>query len=182
MTFEIGQSAVIVPVPAVEPAVSSWRALFDTSAGFGVPAHVTVIFPFVPVDRLADHDLDDLAAIFRAEPEFTVTFARLDAFAGMDGAADPLYLVPEPDAAFRRLTSALPIRWPETPPYAGTISDPIPHVTVTEFARAADSRAARNSIQPRLPISSKIDRGCLIAFDGTGWREMLNLPFGSADK
>jgi hypothetical protein len=41
------RSAVTVLVPAVEPAVARHRRDLDASATWGVPAHVTVLFPFV---------------------------------------------------------------------------------------------------------------------------------------
>src|SRR4051812_50062060 len=52
MAFEAGQSAVIVVVPEVEPVVGRWRAAHDAAAAVGVPAHVTIVYPFLPEDRL----------------------------------------------------------------------------------------------------------------------------------
>ena len=45
------ESAVIVAVPAAEPAVRAHRQQFDRAAAWGVPAHVTVLYPFVPPFR-----------------------------------------------------------------------------------------------------------------------------------
>lgn len=44
--FSPGQTVVIVPIPAVQPLVGGWRARLDSSAAVGVPAHVTIIYPF----------------------------------------------------------------------------------------------------------------------------------------
>jgi hypothetical protein len=41
------QSAVLVPVPEAEPAVSRHRARLDRAAAWGVPAHATILYPFV---------------------------------------------------------------------------------------------------------------------------------------
>jgi hypothetical protein len=46
VAYDAGESAIIVPVPAVEPLVSQWRQRFDVSARHGVPAHITVLYPF----------------------------------------------------------------------------------------------------------------------------------------
>lgn len=46
------ESAAIVPVPEAESAVGEFRAELDPSARCGVPAHVTVIYPLLPPDRL----------------------------------------------------------------------------------------------------------------------------------
>src|SRR5712675_2883024 len=48
----MAESALIVRVPAAEPHVSGLRARFDPAAALGVPAHVTVLYPFVPPDRI----------------------------------------------------------------------------------------------------------------------------------
>ena len=180
MTYKYGQTAVIVPVPAAEPAVWSWRTRFDTSAHFGVPAHVTVVFPFLSQDRLNDRDLADLSAIFAAEPAFTATFASLKTFTGSPDGPDVLYLQPDPQATFRRLTASLVARWPDVPPYAGIHGDPIPHLTVTEFASTEAIEQARTAVGRHLPITTRLDRGCVLAFDGTQWREQTSLPFGPA--
>ncbi len=41
------QTAVIVPVPAAESLVGQYRRELDPADKWGVPAHVTVLYPFV---------------------------------------------------------------------------------------------------------------------------------------
>jgi hypothetical protein len=53
MAFAVGQTAVIVPVGAAEPIVGRRRTRFDPAAATGVPAHVTIIYPF-----LSGQDID----------------------------------------------------------------------------------------------------------------------------
>ena len=175
--FSAGQTAVIVPVGAVDGIVSPWRRQFDSSAAVGVPPHVTIVFPFLPADRLTERDLADLAGVFRAEPVFEVTFASFGRFAGAEGEQDVLYLRPDPAAPFRRLIAAMGERWPQAPPYEGRYGEPIPHLTVTETAPAAAMALARASVQSRLPVTATVDRGCLLTFDGGRWREQAALPF-----
>lgn len=45
---EKGHAAVVVPVPAAEQLVSTWREQFDRSAAQGMPAHITALYPFLP--------------------------------------------------------------------------------------------------------------------------------------
>src|SRR3978361_1655806 len=52
MPSEKGQAAVAIPVPAAESVVSAWREQFDSSAAEGMPAHITVRFPFLPESRV----------------------------------------------------------------------------------------------------------------------------------
>ena len=46
------ESAILVPVPGAEPVAGRLRARFDRSAGRGIPAHVTVLYPFVPPGQI----------------------------------------------------------------------------------------------------------------------------------
>ncbi|MEU9125154.1 2'-5' RNA ligase family protein [Streptomyces sp. NPDC048506] len=50
--FQTGQTALIVRIPDAEPAARALRARFDPSARAGVPAHVTVLFPFLDESRI----------------------------------------------------------------------------------------------------------------------------------
>ena len=42
------ETALVVEVPEAEPLVSQWRAQHDWSAQRGVPAHITILYPFAP--------------------------------------------------------------------------------------------------------------------------------------
>ena len=46
------ESALLLLVPAAEPVVGSHRAQLDLSARNGEPAHFTVLYPFLPPERL----------------------------------------------------------------------------------------------------------------------------------
>src|SRR3954470_24400900 len=67
------RSALIVAVPEAEPAVAAHRERLDRATRWGIPAHVTVLYPFLP-----PHDLDQrvaavLAAVAAREPAFDLT-------------------------------------------------------------------------------------------------------------
>ena len=51
------ESALVVLVPEADPLVGPFRSFFDPSAALGVPAHVTLLYPFVEPaeDRREDH-------------------------------------------------------------------------------------------------------------------------------
>ncbi len=101
MSVARGQSAVVVPVAAVEPAVSSWRHRFDSSAAAGMPAHITVLYPFLPAERLNTTVLDELREVCATVPFQHVVFKQTAKFPGV------LYLAPDPDDGLRELTGAL---------------------------------------------------------------------------
>ncbi|WP_079312549.1 hypothetical protein [Microbispora sp. GKU 823] len=49
--FEIDETALVVEVPSAEPLVRGLRERYDSFAAYGMPAHVTVLYPFLPRHR-----------------------------------------------------------------------------------------------------------------------------------
>lgn len=45
-------SGLMIEVPEAEPAVRHHREHFDASTPLGVPAHITVLFPFMPPETI----------------------------------------------------------------------------------------------------------------------------------
>ena len=109
------QSALIVTIPEAEEAVALHRAQFDEPAGFGIPAHVTVLSPFLPPAEVDAHVVGTLAAAISTIPRFNATFESTGWFG-----TNVLWLAPKPAAVFGALTSGccgrlsrLPaLRWP----------------------------------------------------------------------
>jgi hypothetical protein len=54
------QSALLLAVPAAEAAAGPHRARLDASARDGVPAHITVLYPFLPPAEIGPHVLAGL--------------------------------------------------------------------------------------------------------------------------
>ncbi|MFZ3494285.1 2'-5' RNA ligase family protein [Streptomyces sp. 5.8] len=165
--FPAGRTALIVRIPEAEPAVRDWRDRIDPAAraGAGVPAHVSVLYPFLPEGLIDASAHAGIAAALRPHPAFDVRFERTGRFPGM------LYLAPEPDAPLRRLTRALTERWPEVRPYGGRYPDPVPHLTVAQRAPEADLDAAEADLSGRLPLTSRVRAVELVAYDGAAWHE-----------
>jgi hypothetical protein len=119
------RTALIVPVPEAEPAVGALRLAHDPSAALGVPAHVTILFPFAPPETLDEAAVAELLGRF---PAFDFVLDRIERFEDGEGA---VWLHPEPSAPFVDLTAAVAQRWPDHPPYEGAFDEPIPHLTVS---------------------------------------------------
>ena len=120
----MARTALIVCVLEAEAVVGEIRLVRDRSSSLGVPAHVTVLFPFADSD---DIDEDALAELFATYPAFDFVLDRIERW---DNGI--VWLHPEPSALFQELTSAVCRRWPDYPPYGGTTDVVIPHVTVSE--------------------------------------------------
>jgi len=68
------ESAVLVPVPEAERAVSPHRSRLDGAAVLGVPAHVTILFPVVPPTAITPAVVDALAAAGASAGAFECEF------------------------------------------------------------------------------------------------------------
>src|ERR1700760_2313226 len=71
------QSALLLPVPAAEPAVGRHRARLDASARDGVPAHLTVLYPFLPPALIGDAVRASLRRLFAGFPAFAFTLDQV---------------------------------------------------------------------------------------------------------
>jgi hypothetical protein len=174
VSFAEGQTAVIIPVPEVEPVVEVWRERFDPVWAVGVPAHLTVVYPFVPAARLSAADREDLGRLVGAHPRFTIIFGRCGRFPGV------LYLVPEPDQPVRALTADLVARWPDAPPYGGVFAEVVPHLTITDGAEPGQMLQAEQAVVAALPLTCSIRRLWLMTYHGAAWTHSTDLPLGAA--
>ena len=119
-----GETALIATIPEAEPLVGALRRRYDSSADAGIPAHVTVLYPFLEESRIDAGVIGALTEVLGAHEPFEVRFTHCGRF------PDALFLAPEPVGPFRALTESVFGRWPETPPYAGKFTEVVPHLTV----------------------------------------------------
>ena len=158
------RTALVIAVPEAEPVVGRLRALYDDADVTGIPAHVTLLFPF------GDRD-EGLAALFAG-------FAPFDfALTGVRRWPNVLWLAPAPAERFVELTRALVERYPEHPPYEGRHDDLIPHLTVamrTPAPPKVDAELAR-----ALPIAARAREVVqLEEHEPDRWRERQRFPLG----
>ena len=146
---------LIMPVPAAEPVVGAYRERLDPSAAQGVPAHISVLVPFLELDALGPPELRDLEALFAAAAPIEFRLARVARFPHV------LYLAPEPAAPFVELTEAVWRRWPAHPPYEGEFDDIVPHLTVAVGEGPFDHLG--RALEARLPIVTTATQVWLIA-------------------
>src|SRR6266511_3958127 len=105
-----GPTAIVIPVPAAEPAVRHWRDRHDPSARQDMPAHITVLYPFLPDAKITTEVTGRLLRLFAGQSAFDIVLAGCARFPGL-----VLYLDPQPALPFRALTAAITAAWPETP-------------------------------------------------------------------
>ena len=117
------RSAVIAQF-RLPPALERLRVAHDPVAAGGVPAHVTILFPFVPADGLSPAIRHRLVEAVRGTSPFEVRFPRTGRFPGS------LWLAPEPASPFHELIERVSAAFPEHPPYDGLHDVVVPHLTL----------------------------------------------------
>jgi 2'-5' RNA ligase len=169
------ESAVIVAVPAAELAVRAHRRQFDTAAAWGVPAQVTVLYPFVPPSQIGRVVLATLANVVAAVPRFSADWNTTNWFG-----QEVLWLAPEPGASFRALTTAVSQAFPNYLPYEGQFDDVVPHLTVGDKGSAEELRTVEREVLSHLPISMAVTHVQVIC--GTtvpdSWQTIGEFPLG----
>ncbi|WP_306214281.1 2'-5' RNA ligase family protein [Actinoplanes sp. RD1] len=171
------QTALIVVVPEAEATVGPHRAALDRAAAWGVPAHVTVLYPFLPPDAVDDAVLAALRAAIGSVPRFDANLTEVGWFADR-----VVWLAPRPAQPFRDLTAAVWSRFPQAPPYTGEFAEVVPHLTIGHDADRAVLNRAAAEVTAGLPISFEVETVRLIA--GTPgrrpWRSVTEIPLGPA--
>ena len=175
------QSALLVPVPAAEPAVAEHRARLDGSARDGVPAHLTVLYPFLSPAVI---DGAVLAALGRLFAGFTAFAFTLDRVAWFGDAV--VFLGPQDPAPFRALTDLAFTAFPSCPPYGGQHADVVPHLTIGDRGGLAALATAGAAVVPHLPVEATATEVILMAGPQPGdlaappgrWRRLASVPLG----
>jgi 2'-5' RNA ligase len=170
-------TALVVLAPKAERFVGPHRALHDPSARIGVPAHVTLIVPFL-ADPIPLGGLGELRAFFADCPPFDYELGRLGRF------PKTLFLAPEPEEPFRDLTRALVDRF-GIKPYGGMFwPDIAPHLTIGDGLEppAVDALEAElgASLEAVRPIRDSALEVTLFAKRGGWWHEVTRFPLDGA--
>ena len=148
------ESSLIVPVPAAG-VVEPWREQLDPFSAYGMPAHVTVEYPFQP-PALIDQDLvATLRNLFATMPSFRFELTSVKWFESSStagGDARVVWLEPEPDERYRAMTAAVMDRWPDLRPYGGAPGKVPPHLTIGVSESVDRLTQAGHELEPSLPI------------------------------
>jgi 2'-5' RNA ligase len=170
------ESALVVLAPPAEPLVKAYREEHDPSAALGVPAHLTVLYPFHP-PGLPRALLARLAALFAEFAPFDYALAELRRFPGV------LYLAPEPEAPFRLLTRRVADAFPDFPPYGGRFSDIIPHLTLAQLEDAERLERVAAHFQgacgAKLPLRLRAESVALMDNEQGAWRVCATFRLGA---
>ncbi|WP_428957047.1 2'-5' RNA ligase family protein [Streptomyces sp. cg35] len=164
---QLGTTAVLATMPDAEPLLKLAAEVDARAVRPGVPAHAALLYPWLPVDRLGETELDRLRAALPVG-RVSIRLAAVEQAGGFVG-------IPVPE--LRGLADAVRTAFPEQVPYGGRFGqDPPVHVTValdTDPGAAADiARLTR----ARLPITTEISSLHAVALTPHGWESLAELP------
>lgn len=168
-------SCLIVEVPEAEAAVRHHRDLLDSSAPLGIPAHITVLYPFMPPDTIDAVALTKLGELFADVSPFSFQLHHTDWFGD-----EVLWLAPRDPGPFRALTRHVFRAYPAFPPFEGQLNDVVPHLTIGHGHPLNDLRAAEKSVQASLPIEASAAAVTLLTQQPAGghWAKTATFTLG----
>jgi len=170
-------SAFVVQVHSAESLVADLRQRFDATAQQGVPAHITLLVPFMDPRHITPEVLDRAQQALAKAAPFSFSLVKVARF------PTTTYLAPEPSAPFVDMTMALAEAFPDFPPYGGEHQQIVPHLTAAHGS-ASEADEAEAELRLRLGASGPIAAEChsvVLLENSTGlWKEMhrFQLPPG----
>ncbi len=147
-------------VPEADLVVSAFRARYaSASVANRIPAHVTLLFPYVAAARLDDEALSAAREHFRGIVPFDAALVAVGRF------DEHVWLAPSPRDTFVELIRTTCRCFPESS-YGTEFPDPAPHLTIGQATLAVSAeaifRAAEPEIAPHLPVRFRAGAAALL--------------------
>ena len=171
------RTALLVEVPVPGPVDDFRRRHLAASVAHGLPAHITVLFPFASPADVDAELLENLAAHFS-------TLARFDgALTGVGSFDEHVWLAPGPHVRFSELLHRTHARFSGFPPYGDVHAETVPHLTIAERGTGESieqvAALADRELAPVLPFSFTVDRVGLLEERADGaWQHFDSFELG----
>ena len=164
-----GESALVIHVPEAEDLVGSYRIKYDHEASVGVPAHITLLWPFVPTSLITPDIQNQLAHLFSNFHSFQFSLTELRRF------PEVLYLAPSPSDKIIELVQIIASRFPKYPPYGGQFKEISPHLTIAQSDEPKLLEKIAEELNPTvkkaLPIFKAVTEVSLLEKQNDYWTE-----------
>jgi hypothetical protein len=161
---ETGTTALVITLPAAEVLLDAARRV-NPAVVRPIPAHVSVLYPFVPLTRDVEQVLEDIAAATPVTPVDLTEIVTAQGFVGIAASA----LQPVVDAVCER--------WPDVLPYGGRFgARPAAHLTV---AMGPDASRVITAVRKELPVGDRADALRVVVLTEGRWQLGFTAAFGS---
>ena len=160
-------SGLVLLTPALDDRFGDIRGAHDPAARQGMPAHATVLYPFMDPKLITPQRRSRLAEVIAGAGRLELTFARLGRF------PEALWLAPQPTEPLIALTRAIAAAFPDYPPYGGQFETVIPHVTLA-MGEGLDLGGLEPEVRRRLSpaIVQSVESVSLFTTVQRRWREI----------
>ena len=157
------QSAVLIPVPQADSVVGRYRYEYDPVAAAGVPAHVTLVVPWLPPAEITDAELAELETELSDVRAFDFALTRVDWFGRR-----VLWVAPEPADPFLKLTHRIADHF-NTPPWDDEFDEVVPHLTVAHASDGVELVPIAADVATRLPVRCRAEEVWVMVGGGGRW-------------
>jgi hypothetical protein len=166
-----GWTALIAPAPELDPVLAAIEAAHPGATRPGIPAHVTFLYPFVPLTELDGETTDWLTALAARHTRLTLEFAEARVEPGF------VYLA---SSSLKPLSDEIRVHWPNLIPYLGRFGpDPVAHLSLAiGIADPAETEAIAELAATALPTTVTLDQLWLVGNDNDEWQTLGRFPFG----
>lgn len=166
-----GRTGLVIPVPAADEALAWVSGWYPEAVRDGVPAHLSLLYPFLAAGDLDAGVLTALREVFDHQPPMRVVLSRCRRRGGF------VYLVPEPVAPLRDLIGALRSDWPAPVAHRGLGEEVEPHVTVAMGVAERTAAVIQREASESLPLTVELSEAWLVVLRGR-WRLHGRFAFG----
>lgn len=156
------ETALILPVH-LPGALDELRRRASPDASSGLPAHVTLLYPFMPPESTNRPLRALIAEVLESHSSFSYTLT------GPVRWPETLCALADPERPFHSLQGDLAMAFPTFPIYGGAFPF-VPHVTIADGESAGDPAIATDRAWASLPALFSAGRIELIVRDASRWR------------
>ncbi|MFG2298286.1 2'-5' RNA ligase family protein [Streptomyces sp. NPDC048603] len=172
---EPGTTAVVIALPDAAPLLDAACRIDPALVRRGVPAHVSLLYPFVPAHALTGEDEEGVRSLAASFPAADLLLEEVVTASGFVAVSVP---------GLQPIADAFHAQWPGVRPYGGRFgARPAAHVTV---ALGADDPTAatrvRAAVGSLLPLRTRAAAVQLVVLTEEGWRPRFTAPLGDPDE
>jgi hypothetical protein len=148
---ESRKPSTLLLVPILSFPADLWRLcrLYHNDLNL-IPPHVTLAFPFLPLESVTPEVVQWLSKLFDETLAFDFELRQVRWFG-----TNVVYLEPSNADAFRSIIETLQREFPEFHPYDDAFDSVIPHVTLSEYGSLGDRRVLSRNAPKYLPIAAR---------------------------
>ncbi|MFE2142472.1 2'-5' RNA ligase family protein [Streptomyces sp. NPDC059456] len=170
---EPGTTAVVIVLPDAAPLLdAAWR-IDPALVRPGLPAHVSLLYPFVPQSALTGEDETGVRSLAAGFPAADLVLEEVVTAPGFVAVSVP---------GLQPIADAFHARWPGLRPYGGRFgARPASHVTVAMGAENAAAARVRDALGSLLPLHTRAAAVELVVLTEEGWQSRFTAPLGVPD-